>query len=286
VLQCRACGLVFIGQVEADEELITAGPVLAGQDPHVLQSSSLEDVRGSWELVDLPAKEAEWPALKRNADEALNRMAHHAPPAGRLLDFGCGWGFFLQAAAERGWEPFGLEPLPAHAVYARATSGAQVVTDVLRDDTFAPGSFEAVTAFQVFEHLLNPLDDLKRLCSFAKRGALFLIEVPNIDTFAFRALGSRHRHFNPDHVNFFSPRTLSALMQRAGLQVLEVYFPTRSLTFGHLASYWSGRVLPTAAARQVDRAVGRSGLRSRIVRVNLRDIIAVIGRKVVSEMLP
>jgi SAM-dependent methyltransferase len=279
VLRCTGCGLLYVGQIEDGEALIDRGPVLGNGNQRLLVSNDLRDIQGSWELAGLPAKEAERPALRLNAGEALDRLARYARPPGRLLDFGCGWGYFLGAAVERGWEPLGVEPLPAHAVYARATFGAQVLTDVLRDGSFPPGYFDAITSFQVFEHLMNPLDDLRKLCSFAKAGALILIEVPNIDTFTFRILRSRHRHFVPDHVNFFSPRTLSALMERAGLHVLETYYPTRNLTLGHLASHWGARFLPAGAAKRVDRMVTGHGLRSRIVSLNLHDIIAAIARK-------
>lgn len=227
----------------------------------------------------LPAKQAEWPAFRVNAADALDRIQQHVQPPGRLLDFGCGWGFFLSVARERGWEPYGLEPLPGHAVYARARFGVNVITDVLRDDTFPPDSFDAITAFQVFEHLPDPASNLARLHRILKPGGLILIEVPNIDTWSVRLLGPRHRHFVQDHLNFFSPHTLTLLLENHGFQVLSTCHPTRRMTVRHLVADWGGRYLPEPVTSAAQALVRRLGLWERVISMNLGDIVEVMGRK-------
>ena len=278
VVRCPHCGLVYVGEIQHGGALVEA-PVLAGERSDILQSCDLKDLAGSWELRQLPAKEAEWPALRLNARYALTRIAAQVPPPGRLLDFGCGWGFFLGAAAEVGWTPFGLEPLPGHAIYARAHFGATVTTDVLHANSFPPETFDAITAFQVFEHLPDPAGDLARLFRMAKPGAAILIEVPNIETLAARLLGPRHRHFNPDHLTFFSARTLALLFEKCGFEVVETYYPTRNLTVGHLSNYWAQRYLPRQAANRLRKLVTLRHWDSHIVRINLHDIVALVGRK-------
>lgn len=283
VVRCRHCGLVYVSPLQDGRAVIQDGPILGNLDPQVLTSADLRDVAGCWEFSMLPAKEAEWPASRRNAADALDRIEQYVRPPGRLLDFGCGWGFFLGVARERGWEPYGLEPLPGHAVYARAKFGAFVVTDILRDDTFPPDFFDAVTAFQVFEHLPDPAGDLARLHRILKPGGVILIEVPNIETWSVRLLGPRHRHFVQDHLTFFSARTLTMLLEKHGFQVLCSYHPSRRMTVRHLIAYWGGRYLP---ARMVSAARGiaeRLGWWERVIGINLGDIVTVIGRKCVSS---
>lgn len=279
IVRCAQCGLVYVGEIQDGSGLVMDGPVLSGVSPELLHSANLADLAGTWELARLQVDAPKHEGLRLNAWAALARLARHIRPPGRLLDFGCGPGVFLGVARDAGWEPYGLEPLPGHAVYARATSGAAVVTDILRDDSFPPDYFTAITSFQVFEHLPDPAGDLARLCRMARPGAALLIEVPNIDTFAARLLRSRHRHFNPDHLTFFSPRTLSAFMEKCGLQVVDAYYPTRNLTAGHLSSYWAQRYLPRPAAQWLRRTVAAHQWQSRTLRANLHDIVAVIARK-------
>jgi SAM-dependent methyltransferase len=278
VVRCRRCGMVYVSPRLDMHALIFDGPT-AAPSPQALTSSQLADVQGTWEWPLLQSKEAERPALDRNSQAALDVLEALTGRPGRLLDFGCGGGFFLGAAQARGWQPFGLEPLPGHATYARARFGAQVLTDTLRPDSYPAGYFDAITAFQVFEHLPQPRENLTELVRFLRPGGAILIEVPNIATWGVRVLGRRHRHFVQDHLNFFSARTLARLFTDCGLQVRGHYTPTRYLTLPHLLGTWGGRMLPGPLARRARSAAQHPRLAHRVVRLNLGDIIAVYGVK-------
>lgn len=278
IFACQRCGFVFVKIIEDDKAIIDDGkPFHVSEE--FLRSSNVNDLVGCWEVSHLPSKLAEAPALRLNALDALNRINHFRSPPGRLLDFGCGWGFFLGAAKEGGWSIFGLEPLPGHAIYARGQFGAEVISDILRDSTYPPEFFDVVTAFQVFEHLPDPSGDLAKLVKLLKPGGLVLIEVPNIDTWGVRLLGKKHRHYVHDHLNFFSPRTLSQLYENHGLNVVEVYFPTRRMSFRHLITFWGGRFLPAAIGTRLTETMQKTQLWDRTLRLNLGDILAVIGQK-------
>lgn len=279
IVRCRRCRLVYVSPVENARAVIRDGPVLGKLDPKVLTSADLRDVAGCWELSMLPAKQAEWPAFRLNAIIALDRIERYVQPPGRLLDFGCGWGFFLGVARERGWEPYGLEPLPGHAVHARARFGATVVTDILHDDTFPPDSFDVITAFQVLEHLPDPASDFGRLRRMLKPGGVILIEVPNIDTWSVRLLGPRHRHFVQDHLTFFSARTLALLLEKHGFEVLRAYHPDRYMTVRHLVADWSRRYLPKPIINIVAATMRCFGVWEGVIGINLGDIITMIARK-------
>lgn len=279
VVRCRRCGLLYVSPVQGGHAVIQDGPVLASLDPEVLTSSDLRDIAGCWELSLLPTKEAQWPALRANATDALDRLEQFVQPPGSLLDFGCGWGFFLGVARERGWEPYGLEPLPGHAVHARTKFGATVVTDILRDGAFASNFFEAITAFQVLEHLPDPAGDLARLRGMLKPGGIILIEVPNIDTFSVRLLGPHHRHFVQDHLTFFSTRTLGLLLEKQGFQVVNAYHPTRRMTVRHLVVDWGRRYLRQRIVSAAGALIRPLGLGERVISINLGDIVAVMARK-------
>lgn len=275
VARCKACGMVYVSHLQDKSAIISSGPVLDG-DPALLTSDNLIHARGSWELKLLAPKIAEEKALRANALDALKRISPFAAPPGDLLDFGCGFGFFLGTAKQAGWSIHGLEPLPVHAIHARSQFGAQVITDVLRDDTYPPEKFDVITSFQVFEHLPYPAQDLARLRRALKLGGVILIEVPNIDTWSVKLMRSRHRHFVMDHLNFFSIRALSALLQNAGFQVVNTYHPTRRMTMSHLTDRW----LAAGFASPIRKISQKMGLRQSLVSLNLGDIIAVIARRI------
>jgi len=278
VVQCQRCGLVYVTPREDTRSLIINGPVKTNLPDWVLTSNDPSVVSECWEMPLIHAREKEWRALQRNADLALDHIEHYRLPPGRLLDYGCGGGFFLSAAAQRGWEPYGLEPLAGHAIYARARSGAKVVADTLRKDTFPSEFFDVVTAFQVFEHLPDPSGELAKLRRTLKQDGLLLIEVPNIETWTVRVMGSHHRHFVPDHLYFFSPRTLRALVVQQGFEPLVLYRPKRYMTLWHLVG-WGGRLLGLQAGRLAEAIMRKIRIEDKVVSANLGDIIAVIACK-------
>ena len=247
------------------------------ENPALLHSTNLDDIEHFWEASFLPHKLRDQRALRANAKDALARIARLRPPPGHLLDFGCGWGFFLTEARSQGWEPFGLEPLPGPAIHARVSAQARVVTDTLHDDTFPAESFDVVTSFQVFEHLPDPAAVLGQIVYLVRPGGLVLIEVPNIATWSVHLLGRHHRHFVADHLNFFSAETLGRLMERQGLQVVSSYRPARAMTMHHLLVGWGRRLLPAQFSSVLAKLPEQ--ILQQVVRLNLGDIVAVIGRK-------
>lgn len=176
--------------------------------------------------------------------------------------------------------PFGLEPLPATAVYARSKFGLNIITDTLRETTYPPEYFDVITSFQVFEHLPSPEEDIKKLRRFLKKDGLILIEVPNYNTWSMKILRSHHRHFVGDHVNFYSKETLQLFLENNGFKVIKHYHPTRRMSVRHLTKRWLSRYTPKPIATISHEAIKRTFLWEYIIGLNIGDIIAVIARKV------
>jgi SAM-dependent methyltransferase len=271
--------MVYVNPIQDSHCIIYEGPILGDLDPRILTSSDIHDIEDCWELSLLEARDKEWPALRKNSKDALEIIDYYIQPPGFLLDYGCGGGFFLCEAKKCGWDTYGLEPLPGHAVHARAKYGVRVITDTLRLDTCAPNFFDVITAFQVFEHLPDPDCELNKLSRIIKPGGIILIEVPNIDTWSVNLLGKRHRHFVQDHLNFFSPKTLSKLLEKNGFQVIKYYLPTRYMSIHHLMSDSVRRYLHKRIVNNIDDLLNRLGLSECIIGMNLRDIVAVVAQK-------
>jgi SAM-dependent methyltransferase len=283
ISKCQKCGMVYISSIEDQRALIFEGPVINGYtDADILTSSNLDDVRDSWEFNLLPDKEVEWPALKKNATDAIERVERHInkPPAQcKILDFGSGWGFFLAVAKERDWIPYGLEPLPASSVYARATFGLNITSDTLHENSFPAGFFDAITSFQVFEHLPDPGKDLQHLYKMLREDGIILIEAPNFETWTMRIMKSQHRHFVQDHLNFFSIDTLGQLLSANGFRVIDHYHSRRYMSVRHLVKHWFRRYLPARLVDAFQNPLQRTSLWGRTIGFNIGDIITVIARK-------
>ena len=127
----------------------------------------------------------------------------------RVLDFGCGFGQFLEMC-----HLFGLDAVGVDRSSARRTgAGVQMFAELHE----AEGKFDAITMFEVLEHLDDPLHVLKLLSERLNKGGVMVIEVP--DTTGVEGIVDRETYskIHPlDHINAFTPDSLVEIMRRVG----------------------------------------------------------------------
>lgn len=134
----------------------------------------------------------------------------------KLLDVGCNTGFFVQAAAEVGWDALGIDLNEAGIEFGR-----QKGLNLKKCDLFELGdeknSFDVITLFDVLEHLTNPREVLIRAHSLLKTGGLLYLYVPNYDS-ASRYLMGHDAHFiwPSHHLTYFTPITIKDFCERNG----------------------------------------------------------------------
>jgi SAM-dependent methyltransferase len=154
------------------------------------------------------------------------RLRDEFPPwrgEGRLLDVGCATGRFIRQMQEIGWQVAGIEVDPEAASKARQVTPRIFEGDAMAAD-FAPGSFDVVTAFHVIEHLPEPVATLRRMLEWLAPGGLAIVEVPNVAGVGGRLFGRYWSGLDfPRHLIHFSPRTMRAMVDRAGGRVVGAY---------------------------------------------------------------
>jgi len=163
---------------------------------------------------------------------------------GRLLDVGCATGEFLVAAKGRGWDTYGVETSPIAAEQARRTTGGSIHTGTLDTVPYQDGYFDAVTLWDVIEHLQSPRNYMEQASRLLKRGGLLGITTPNIRSLAYRLLGREWEAIGPnDHLYYFSPRTLARLLADNGFAVHVM------VTWGTSMDVWRQRLHHPALRR-------------------------------------
>jgi SAM-dependent methyltransferase len=154
---------------------------------------------------------------------------------GRILDVGCANGEFLRVARSRGWHVFGADPSVARAEVE--ASGIQLVGRTVHDSEIEEGSLDAITFWDVLEHVTNPIADLARARQLLKTGGVIALTVPDSANLVARISGRRWFGYKTagEHLQFFTALSLGKAFQRAGLE-LRVRRPTTwSCTVGFLA---------------------------------------------------
>ena len=150
-----------------------------------------------------------------------DRNAALAPhkQSGALLDLGCSSGAFLQTLRDKNWDLYGIEMSADSARSAREKSGANIFVGDILQAPFHRESFDAITCFDVFEHLYEPRRVMARVSEWLKPGGIFYVLVPNIDSAEARVFRSYwHGLELPRHLFHYSPASLRFLANSAGLQ--------------------------------------------------------------------
>src|SRR6266851_320883 len=184
------------------------------------------------------------PARKRMFSRHLVRIEEDVRP-GRILDVGCANGDFLKVARDRGWQVFGADPSAARAHVEAA--GIQLVGTTVHDAKIEDGSLDAVTFWDVLEHVTDPVADLTRAVELLKPDGVLALTVPDSANFLARVSGRRWFGYKTagEHLQFFTAASLAKAFARAGLE-LRVRRPTT----------WSCRSCP---GRSSTRRRTRSG---------------------------
>jgi len=148
------------------------------------------------------------------------------PTRRRLLDIGCGPGFFLQVAKARGWQVLGIEPSRQAVEHARRL-GVEVAEGFFNAET-APGlgRFDAVHLNNVLEHVPDPVVLLVAARELLAPGGLVCVNVPNdfspFQLAARSAAGVAEWWIAPPHhLNYFDFDSLDGLLARLGFESVE-----------------------------------------------------------------
>lgn len=172
--------------------------------------------------------------------ERLTRPLRPRGEAVRLLDFGCGWGSFLEVALSFGFDGVGVDRA------APRIEGAKVPVFASLDDLGPREPFHAVTLFEVLEHLDEPAAMLRELARHLMPGGILVLETP--DCAGVTDIRDQHHFYKVhplEHINAFTHATLTAIAERCGFRPV-----TRGPAYV-LADY--GRV----AKRTLRHALGR-----------------------------
>lgn len=143
---------------------------------------------------------------------------------GKILDIGCGDGVFLDVVKKFGWEPYGVE-INADAAKRANEAGLKVHTGDLLSAHYEPNTFDLIRMWSVLEHTPNPNEVLKKIVEILKPGGVLVLQVPNIDSVAFKLFQSYWSGLDlPRHLVHYTPQTLRQSLIKAGFESVQINF--------------------------------------------------------------
>lgn len=183
--------------------------------------------------------------LQANAekfDNQANIVKQHLPlQNAKVLDVGCGGGLFLSLLKQQGADVIGIELSDSRAQYAKAKHRLVIDKHPIESDHWQSGYatyFDAVTLWDVIEHVNYPLQTLQSVANVLKEGGVLLIDTPCRDSFyhrfgelTYRFSGGRFPTFLNamysshlfGHKQIFSTDEMKQLFESVGFEVVDLH---------------------------------------------------------------
>jgi SAM-dependent methyltransferase len=176
VLQCEQCLLMFRWPMETPEEFhsfyqqgYSEGAITELPRPDELARLCAAGFRGG--SLDLTGK---------------IRMLRALSPTGRVLDYGCSWGYGVYQLREAGFDAVGYEVSTPRAAYGRTRLGLEILETPQSVEKLPGGSLDVLFSNHVVEHLPALGSAFAEFNRLLRGGGLLFLVLPNFNGAAAR----------------------------------------------------------------------------------------------------
>ena len=153
--------------------------------------------------------------------DELEVISGLAEKRGKLLDVGCGYGFFLDIAKERGWEEYGCELGRNQSSFA-AKNHSRVFNKELSDCGFPENFFDAIALYDVLEHLTSPSAFIKIIRKILKTEGWLVINMPNFSSWSSKIMGRFWHGLARMHLYYFTPKTIRKFLSENNFKIVKI----------------------------------------------------------------
>lgn len=216
-VKCLNCGLIF------------SNPILEPQKIASLYSESNFH-------YDIEA-----PYLKKTYSDQLKTILKSKDVSKmKLLDIGCGDGFFLEGAKKLGIDDVnGIEPGKKTVAKAPKWLREKIKVNILKKGLFKQNTFDIICCFHTLDHIVKPTNFLQLVKSLLKKGGVAFFVVHDTDGLSVKIFGEKSPIFDIEHIYLFNPQTLRRIFLNNDFKVKKVY----DLKNTYPLSYWC-RMMP------------------------------------------
>jgi 2-polyprenyl-3-methyl-5-hydroxy-6-metoxy-1,4-benzoquinol methylase len=150
----------------------------------------------------------------------------------KILDVGCGTGFFLEVAKEMGWEVYGTE-FADNAVEICRNKGIIMQTGPLKAENYSSEMFDIITSFEVLEHINNPIEEVTNIHKILRKGGLVYLTTPNFNALERYLLKDNYNVIEyPEHLSYYTAKTVNYLFTNNGFKKKKIR--TTGISFSRL----------------------------------------------------
>lgn len=225
VVICKKCGLVYVNPRPSDREL-----------------------EKFYQQYFPPGVSVRWKKATYDLFHTDIKRIEGYRPRGRILDIGCGFGFFLHLMQERGWEVHGCDLSLVATKHAIEQLGlTRIKCGLFQKHHYPTDYFDVICAWYALHHVSNPKQVLEKAHASLKSGGIIALRVPNLNLFkclwwlkkldchGLRMLLRTIRKETADarvpynvldppvHLYAFTPKVLAGFLEDVGFLVIKIY---------------------------------------------------------------
>lgn len=230
ILRCYCCSLMWLHPLPSIRELKDIYDEDYYANPHFFSSECACTYGYSNIFAEKKHKQLGYNAILSKIFDL------HDVDNNKLLDVGCGPGFFLESSIGYGFVPTGLEFNPFARKYIESEYHFTCYPhDLLQMDENS--KFGVITMFDVVEHLLYPFKSIVKVASMLPNNGLFVMSTMDCGSIPSKILGKHNEDIRriSEHVFFFNKRLLFRILEEAGFKILHCQYIGHTFTLPDLA---------------------------------------------------
>ena len=256
IVRCNQCGLTYSNPIYTE--------------------AKIKELYRKTDFIDDDFIKKQYVNVIKDYSWQLEKALVHVKQRGRLLDVGCGNGFFLKAARQFGFEEVcGVEPGQDALSKADPDIRPFIINDSFRAGLLPSASFDVVCSFHVLDHIVHPLEFLRDIRDVLKPSGIALLIMHNVEFILTRLVGERAPMFHIEHIYLWNKGTLRQALERTGFNVLCNEDLTCSFTLAHVLKMLP---IPAALKKTVLRRLDGRRIANIPVRLMPGDMVAIAQR--------
>ena len=226
VCYCPACDHGYLAQEQAVDAKEYYGELYRQEYSHNAEAAATH------------AREI-YRVYKNYQQDRLHHISPHLTAGSRLLEVGASAGQFLVHIKDKVGEVNAIELDKACSAFLDSELGIEADAEFLENSRFAGQTYDVVCAFQVIEHVEQPVAFLKALRQATKKGGTIFIEAPNLHDpllAVWDVPTYRKFFYHSAHLHYFTEASLSKVARDAGfsLDQIEISFTQDYNLLNHL----------------------------------------------------
>jgi len=157
---------------------------------------------------------------KEDTIRRVNFLKKFIKKKDKILEIGSGHGFFLESMTDLGYNITGIEISKEKRKISKKITKAKILDINLLNDDYKIQSYDVIVMFHVLEHIVEPLQFLKKLKTILTKKGILIIEVPNVDDFQLDTNEMYKEFFwQRAHIHYFNRKRLEMLLKKVKLDV-------------------------------------------------------------------